>query len=124
MLALRRDGLVLRHVSVFDLDALLGGPGTDLAAGGQVVVLRADNFELGLLVSDLHGVWSFSAEQSQHAPWTGDMLPPLVTQLLTADEGRQLIQVLDVQRLREWLSGRPAVRRLEAPERPRLLAVG
>jgi chemotaxis signal transduction protein len=108
MLALRRDGLVLRHVSVFDLDALLGGTGTDLAAGGQVVVLRAENFELGLLVSDLHGVWNFTPEQSQHAPWTGDMLPPLVTQLLTADEGRQLIQVLDVQRLREWLGSRAA----------------
>lgn len=116
MLALRRDGLVTRHVSVFDLDALLGGPGTGLSAGGQVVVLRGDNFELGLLVSDLHGVWSFTAEQSQHAPWTGDMLPPLVTQLLTADEGRQLIQVLDVQRLREWLSGRAAAARRLALE--------
>jgi chemotaxis signal transduction protein len=124
MLALRRDGLVLRHVSVFDLDALLGGPGMDLAAGGQVVVLRGENFELGLLVSDLHGVWSFAPEQSQHAPWTGDMLPPLVTQLLTADEGRQLIQVLDVQRLREWLSGRASTVRPLEVERPRLLAVG
>jgi chemotaxis signal transduction protein len=121
MLALRRDGLVLRHVSVFDLDALLGGPGTDLSAGGQVVVLRGENFELGLLVSDLHGVWSFAAEQSQHAPWTGDMLQPLVTQLLTADEGRQLIQVLDVQRLREWLSGRAATARRMALEAVELI---
>jgi chemotaxis signal transduction protein len=121
MLALRRDGLVQRHVSVFDLDALLGGAGTALAAGGQVVVLRGENFELGLLVSDLHGVWSFTPEQSQHAPWTGDMLPPLVTQLLSADEGRQLIQVLDVQRLREWLSGRAASARRMALEAVELI---
>jgi chemotaxis signal transduction protein len=121
MLALRRDGLVQRHVSVFDLDALLGGAGTALAAGGQVVVLRGENFELGLLVSDLHGVWSFTPQQSQHAPWTGDMLPPLVTQLLSADEGRQLIQVLDVQRLREWLSGRAASARRMALEAVELI---
>ncbi|NML18497.1 chemotaxis protein CheW [Azohydromonas caseinilytica] len=124
MLALRRDGVVLRHVSVFDLDALLGGPGTDLAAGGQVVVLRSEQFELGLLVSDLHGVWTFPASQAQQAPWSGDAHPPLVTQLLTADEGRQLIQVLDVQRLRDWLSGRPLLRRPDAEPAPRLMAVG
>ncbi|WP_157265909.1 chemotaxis protein CheW [Azohydromonas aeria] len=122
MLALRRDGQVLRHVSVFDLDALLGGPGTALDGSGQVVVLRGDGFELGLLVSDLHGVWRFTPAQARPAPWSGEA-QPLVMQLLAADGGARLIQVLDAQRLREGLIGRAGAARAAA-EPARLLAVG
>lgn len=99
MLARRREGRVEGYVWVFDLAALLGHRPAARHDAQQVVVVRHRGVEVGLLVSELHGVPAFADTQVSRAPQLGGGAPRLVAQLIQANAGRLMIQVLDVDRL-------------------------
>ncbi|WP_428422515.1 chemotaxis protein CheW [Methylibium sp.] len=99
MLARRREGRVEGYLWAFDLGSLLSGRPTGVSDTSQVVVLRHQEVEIGLLVSELHGVPAFAAQRITRAPQLGGGAQALVSHLIKANEGRLMIQVLDVARL-------------------------
>lgn len=99
IVALQREGRHDGHVWVYDLHAMLGGQPAAQHDAGQVIVLQLGDDRIGLLVHELHGVPAFDRQRLAPAPgsaWNGTLSQPLVQQLIRANEGRLLIQMLDV----------------------------
>lgn len=82
-------------VWVFDLGYLLAGRRTAVDAASQVVIVRHGGRAIGLLVSELHGVARFGPGQIVDAPLAGAPGAALVRQLIKANGGDLLIQVVD-----------------------------
>jgi chemotaxis signal transduction protein len=86
-------------VWVFDLGAFLCGETTAIDTSSQVVVVRNGARAIGLLVSELHGVAKFDPAQIVDTPLAGSGDGMLVNQVIKANDGRLLIQVVDLDYL-------------------------
>jgi chemotaxis signal transduction protein len=94
-----RAGEVDSFVWVFDLGAFLSGETTAIDTSSQVVVVRNGARSIGLLVSELHGVAKFDPAQVIDTPLASDAGGMLVRQVITANDGSLLIQVVDLDYL-------------------------
>ncbi|MDB5950977.1 MAG: hypothetical protein JWR65_2832 [Massilia sp.] len=86
-------------VWVFDLGAFLTGETSAIDTSSQVVVVRNGARSIGLLVSELHGVARFDPAQVIDTPLAGGSQGMLVRQVIKANDGRLLIQVVDLDYL-------------------------
>lgn len=110
MLLPHGEALASQFVCVFDLGRLLHGQATAIHSSSQVIIVRHAGQTLGLLIDELHGVPEFSERQIQPLPLgRGAEDARLVTRLIRADNGRVLIQLLEVEPLWQALLNRPAV---------------
>ena len=87
------------YVWVFDLGYLMRGSPTAISAGSQVIILRHDGKDIAVLVDELHGVPKFAASQIKATSFAAMSDALLVKQVIQANEGRILIQVLDIVQL-------------------------
>lgn len=99
VLARQRTGEPTEFVWVFDLRHLTRGKPTAIGAASQVVVVRHEGQDIGLLVEELHGVPEFQPSQIVATPFAAKPDGLLVKQVIRANEGRLLIQALDVAQL-------------------------
>ncbi|WP_020654079.1 chemotaxis protein CheW [Massilia niastensis] len=91
---------------VFDLGFILSGRATAVDSGSQVVVVRHAGRTIGLLVSELHGVASFDPAQIVELPLAAGLGAMPVRQLIKANQGRLLIQVVGLDYLfQQWTEG-------------------
>ena len=86
-------------VWAFDLGAFLTGTTTVVDASSQVVVVRNGARSIGLLVSELHGVAKFDPAQVIASPLAVGDGGMLVKQVIKANDGELLIQVVDLDYL-------------------------
>lgn len=84
---------------VFDLGHLIRGTPSVIDSSSQVLIARHGNKTIGLLVSELHGVPEFNESQIVPTPLASLVDGGLVPQVIKANEGRLLIQVIDVANL-------------------------
>lgn len=103
ILALQREGEVKRFVWVFDLGCLMRGTPSVIDSSSQVIIVRHGTQTIGLLVSELHAVPEFKAAQIIPTPFAGHANGNLVTEVIKANDGRLLIQAVDVGYLFELL---------------------
>ena len=84
------------YVWVFDLGVLLAGTSPTHEAGAEVIVVRRGSHAVGLLVGGLHSVARFDQADILPVPFgsTGGSAP--VRQIIKANGGECLIQVIDV----------------------------
>ena len=104
---LKRDGDQREIIWVFDLAVLMGADRTEPDAGSQVIVLTHRGQTVGLLVESLHGVPRFSPAQIIQMPFIEMGASVLVTQVIKANGGALLIQLLDLERLFATLMQEP-----------------
>lgn len=105
-LALRHNGQPDRYVWVYDLRGLVHGQATPTTAKQQVIVVRHQGRELGLLVDALHAVPEFAAHEiAELDDLHSGGRPRFVRRLIKANAGKLLIPVLDLDELLRSLSG-------------------
>lgn len=83
----------------FDLAMVVYGQKTVIDAASQVVIVEKENRMLGVLVSELHAVAKFDEEKIMAMPLADIGSSMLVKQIIKANEGELLIQVIDVDYL-------------------------
>jgi chemotaxis signal transduction protein len=86
-------------VWVFDLGFFLTGRLTVVDTSSQVVIVRHGTRAIGLLVSKLHGVAKFDSVQIIDLPLAGNNGGTLVKQIIKANGGELLIQVVGLDYL-------------------------
>lgn len=86
-------------VWVFDLGFFLTGEQTKRDVNSQVVVVKNHDRTIGLLASGLHDVAKFSAHRITDTPLAGNGNGMLVKQVIKANRGQLLIQVIDLDYL-------------------------
>ncbi|MEC5217178.1 chemotaxis signal transduction protein [Actimicrobium sp. GrIS 1.19] len=91
---------------VFDAAVLLAGEKTALDAASQIIVIRQGDRRLGLLVNKLHAVVCVDAADLVATPLIDHSAASLVRQVIKANAGELLIQVLDTPCLFEQVMGR------------------
>ena len=96
-------GDVTDFVWVYDLGYFVTGSSTAIDGNSQVVVVRHGTRSVGLLVSELHGVAKFDQADLIPLPMAGQGGRTLVTNVIKANEGEVLIQVVDTAALFELL---------------------
>ncbi|MDF1486504.1 chemotaxis protein CheW [Ramlibacter sp. H39-3-26] len=103
ILGVQRTDMQQRFMWVFDLVQLLGKRATPPTPGSQVMVVRQGAYTLGLLVDELHAVPKFDASQIAHTPLVLQGQSMFTSGMVKANGGELLIQVVDAQRLFDWL---------------------
>ena len=83
-------------VWVFDLGWLIRDESSSIDSSSQVLVVRHDDVTIGLLVSELHGVPEFSESEIVPTPLARMSEGMLVPQVIKANNGRLLIQAIDI----------------------------
>ncbi|MDY7574342.1 chemotaxis protein CheW [Actimicrobium sp. CCI2.3] len=93
-----QPGMADDFVWVFDLAAVLSGTPSQQDSRSQVVVVRFGNRSIGLLVDQLHGVGRVAAQAVAGTPMVGQAIGNglLVQQVFQANEGKLLIQMIDL----------------------------
>ncbi len=99
LLGLQREGAEAGIVWVFDLRYHLRGVPARIGRGSQVIIVRHEDREIGLLVDELHGVPEFDPRQVMPMPYGQDGERALVTHFIKANDGLVLIQAIDVRAL-------------------------
>jgi len=94
---------VKAYVWAFDLGQLLFGKPTVVNYNSQVLLVRSQGREFGLLVSDLQGVPAFPASAIMRLNNSPSGPRRLVNHVVQANEGKLLIQLLDSQCLLDVL---------------------
>ena len=89
---------------VFDLGCMMRGSPSPIGSSSQVVILRHQEKDVGILVDELHGVPKFTTAQVKPTPFAAMSDKLLVKQVVQANQGRLLIQVLDVAQLMTCIS--------------------
>ena len=104
LIAVKEKDQATRYTWVYDLLGVLRGEPTQCTADCQVLIARSQGVEIGLLVSGLHGVPEFLPDQIQdlqgQAPSGG-----FVKQIISAQGGKALVPVLDVDAIHACLRG-------------------
>lgn len=106
-IALKALGQVKEYVWVFDLGEVLTGRPSTISRQHQVVIAQHEGRHIGLLVSELHSVVTFTAANVFAAPGVGGSQRPLISQLIRANAGRTLVQCLHLPHVMALLSGVP-----------------
>ncbi|MDD0812536.1 chemotaxis protein CheW [Curvibacter sp. RS43] len=91
------------YIWVFDLGQLLHGQRAERTPNSQVMILRHGGQALGLLVDELHAVTPFEASALEPSPLALQSQSMLTRQVIKANQGKLLIQAVDVDRLFQWL---------------------
>lgn len=91
---------------VFELAQLLGREALAQVDGNQVIVVEWEGHTIGLLVDALHEVPRFGRPQITRMPFGSPGGSVLVTQVIKANQGTLLIQLLDPARLFGLLLGK------------------
>jgi chemotaxis signal transduction protein len=99
LLASRPDDGEERYVWVFDLGCLVRGTESVIAPDSQAIVLKHGRDMIAILVDDLHDVPKFQRSQMTPTPIAPGADGLLVKQVIRANGGSLLVQVLDVARL-------------------------
>jgi chemotaxis signal transduction protein len=86
-------------VWVFDLGAVLTGKRSTPTASAQVIIVSHGTHKIGLLVSELHGVSKFARRAIAPSPLALLDETMLVRQVIQANQGEMLIQVIDPELL-------------------------
>jgi chemotaxis signal transduction protein len=86
-------------VWVFDLRYLLCGQTTRIGSDSQIIVIQKDGKSVGLLAGALHAVPQFEAAQIVPTPFAGGNDGMLVPNVIKANDGALLIQVIDANYL-------------------------
>ncbi|RJX30366.1 MAG: chemotaxis protein CheW [Oxalobacter sp.] len=81
---------------VFDLGHLIRGTQSVIDSTSQVLVVQYGGYKVGLLVTELHGVPEFSAAQIVPTPLAQLTDGMLVPSVIKANNGRLLIQAIDI----------------------------
>ena len=84
---------------MFDLGHLIRGTPSAIDSSSQVLIVCFDEKTIGLLVSELHGVPEFNRSEIVPTPLASMADGMLVPQVIKANDGRLLIQVIDMTRL-------------------------
>lgn len=112
----KQGGRVQGYVWAFDLGKLLYGTPTVINHNSQVLVVRSQGREFGLLASDLQGVPAFPASAiTALSRGRAGAASQLVSHVVQANGGKLLIQLLDNQALCDLLCPDD---RLETAPRP------
>lgn len=98
-LPLRSNGQTERYVWVHDLAGMTTGVPTARTDGHQVIVVRHDGRDLGLLVEGLHGVPEFSARDVVALQNDAGHFGRAVRRLIKANGGTLLIPIIDLAAL-------------------------
>ena len=88
-----------RYAWVFDLGRLVRGTATTIMPDSQAIVLKHGRDMIAILADDLHGVPKFQRSQLTPTPIAPGADGLLVKQVIRANGGSLLVQVLDVARL-------------------------
>ena len=99
LLDLKRDERRRDFAWVFDLAQLTTGRPGVVGPNSQVLVMELGRHTVGLLVDALHAVPSFSAAQIIPMPFALMGSSVLVTQVIKANQGALLLQLIDPERL-------------------------
>jgi chemotaxis signal transduction protein len=99
ILALRHENEAKRFVWVFDLGHLMRGYRSEIDSSSQVIIVKRGTQSIGLLVSELHGVPEFQASHITPTPLASPSDGLLVTEVIQANDGRLLIQSINVDHL-------------------------
>lgn len=99
MLALNREHESSEIVWVCDLGYFVRGRPTDIVRTSQIVIVQHGADRLGLLVDALHGVPEFGPDQITSTPFVGAAHGTLVPEVIRADEGSVLLQVVSLDYL-------------------------
>ena len=99
------SGGISELIWVFDLAQLLGREALAQADGNQVIVVEWEGHTIGLLIDALHEVPRFGQLQITRMPFGSPGGSVLVTQVIKANQGTLLIQLLDTARLFGLLLG-------------------
>lgn len=99
VLAQQREGEDRHFVWVFDLRYLMFGTPSMFDGRSQVVIVRHAGQDVGLLVDELHAVPEFLPDQIRHTPFADGARGQLVSHVIQANDGRLMIQGLDVGHL-------------------------
>jgi len=83
-------------VWVFDLGWLIRGASSTIDSSSQVLIVHHEGVTVGLLVSELHGVPEFDESQIVPTPLASMSNGMLVPQVIKANNGRLLIQAIDI----------------------------
>jgi len=84
-------------VWVFDLGHLIRGTPSTIDSSTQVLVVQHGEHTVGFLVSELHDVPEFSASQIVPTPLASMSDGTLVPKVIKANDGRLLIQIIDIK---------------------------
>lgn len=99
ILALRHENEAKHFVWVFDLGHLMRGYKSEIDSSSQVIIVKRGTQSIGLLVSELHGVPDFQPSQIIPTPLAAPSTGMLVTEVIKANQGRLLIQSINVDHL-------------------------
>ena len=105
MLALDADGPGMAGpcVWVYDLGVFVSGKESLADHNAQVIVINHGGRTIGLLVSELHGVAKFDEGQLVPTPFSSGREGMLITQVIRANDGDVLIQLVDTAFLFDML---------------------
>lgn len=99
VLSRTRQGGGSEYVWVFDLGLMLFGTPTSTGYASQVLILCDEGREFAVLIDELHDVPKFEPGQITPTPFAATMKGLLVREVVCANEGRLLLQILDVRQL-------------------------
>jgi chemotaxis signal transduction protein len=91
------------YVWVYDLAYLLTGVSTQMNTASQVVVVKFAGQKIGLLVNALNAVTAFDLSQISMSPLIADGKQVLVKKIIQANQGKVLVQWLDIAVLYKFL---------------------
>lgn len=97
------ESAATESVWVYDLSALVSGYRASIDDRSQVVVVSHGSRSVGLLVSELHGVAKFQSDDLIPLSLAGQDGRRLVEQVIKANQGELLIQVIDMAQLFDLL---------------------
>jgi chemotaxis signal transduction protein len=104
VLAIQNDNEQLAYAWVFDLGYLLSGVPSVKNSSSQVVVVKHGDHKIGLLVSALHSVVEFNPNNVSSTPLTSDSRGALIKEIIQANDGKLLIQSIDLEYLLQMLT--------------------
>jgi len=104
VLAIQHENEHKTYAWVFDLGYLLSGVPTERDSSSQVVVVEYGQHKIGLLVAGLHSVAEFNQSQVTTTPLAANSNGVLIKQIIKANDGKLLIQGIDLEYLLKMLS--------------------
>lgn len=104
ILAIQHETDNKNYAWVFDLGFLLSGEVSVVDSNSQVIVIEYGHHKIGLLVGALHSVAQFGLNQVTMTPLAVTSDGVLIKQIIKANNGKLLIQSIDIKYLLNMLS--------------------
>ncbi|MDO9364870.1 MAG: chemotaxis protein CheW [Methylotenera sp.] len=104
VISIQDDSKGKAYAWVFDLGYLLSGIPSVQDSNSQVVIVECGHHKIGLLVGALHSVAQFNESQITFTPLAMGKNGALIKQIIKANNGKLLIQGVDISYLLRMLS--------------------